>query len=266
SVETAAGMALVVTGAALARRHPRRARWPVVAAAAAVAAAAVLVSYSALGVAAGVLGGVVAHLALQRRWRAALAGAAAMAPAGMLGAALAWHRRSLPLHPEQERFFPSGFPAAGDGLHGLLRWLPDMWSGLVADPLGWRHPWWTLLLVAAGLVALAVRGRRQWAAVLGGVLVAATGAAALHGLPMAGRVALYLVPVTVLLAVAGLAGLGRAGTHLARRSRPRPAAAPAAAVVVLALTVAAGPPVREGIAEVTQPRVRDFGREALWNV
>lgn len=265
SVETAAGMALVVTGAALARRHRRRAWWPVPAAAA-VAVAAVLLSYSALVVLAGVVVGAVTHLALQRRWRTALAVAAAMAPAGLLGARLAWHRRSLPLHPEQERFFPTGFPAPGGGPRGVLRWLPEMWSGLVANPLGWNHPWWTLLLVAAGLVALTTGGRRRWAAILGGVLAAATGAAALHGLPMADRVALYLVPVILLLAVAGLAGLARACAHLARRCRLRHAAVPTAAAVALALTAAAGPPLGDGLAEVTHPRVRDFGREALWTV
>src|SRR5690606_28708314 len=142
----------------------------------------------------------------------------------------------------------------------------DMWSGLVAGPLGWRHPWWTLLLVAAGLVALTARGHRQWAAMLGGVLVAATGAAALHGLPMADRGALYLVPVIVLLIVAGLAGLARAGAHVARRCRLRHAAVPAAAAVVLALAAAAGPPVGDGLAEVAHPGVRDYGREALSTV
>src|SRR5690606_142929 len=66
--------------------------------------------------------------------------------------------------------------------------------------------------------------------------------------------------------VAGLAGLARAGTHVARRFRLGHAAAPAAAAVVLALAVAAGPPVTDGLTEVAQPRVRDFGREALWTV
>jgi hypothetical protein len=82
SVETAVGLALVVVGAALTRRDATAVRWPVLAADAAFAVVAVTLSCSALVVLAGVAGGVVVYLAAQRRWWAALAGVAVVAPAG----------------------------------------------------------------------------------------------------------------------------------------------------------------------------------------
>jgi hypothetical protein len=267
SVEAAVGLGLVVVGAALTRRDAAALRWPVLAAGASFAVVAVSLSYSALVVLAGVAGGVVAYLATQRRWSAALASVAVMAPAGLLGAGLVWRRRALPMHPDQDNFFPTGFPAPDGGAGAVLEWLPQMWSALAEDPLGWRNPWWTLLLVAAGLVALAARGHWRWAAILGGVLAAATAAAAVRGLPMAGRVGLYLVPVIVLLMVAGLAGVVQAVRQLARRQRLARRVWPAAAAaVVVTLAAMAGPPLQDGLAEVQDPRVRDWGREALWTV
>jgi hypothetical protein len=263
SVETVAGLGLVVVGAAVARRGVR---WPALTAGTACALVAVTLSYSALVVLGGVAAGVAGYLASQRRWAAALAGAAVFLPAGLLGAALIRHRRSLPMLPNQERFFETGFPAADGGVAGVLEWLPRMWSGLVEDPLGWRHAWWTLLLVAAGFVTLAARGRWQWVAILGGVLAAATGAAAVRGLPMASRVSLYLVPVIVLLIVAGLAGVVQAVRRLAQRGHARRAWPAVAGVAVVTLAVLAGPPVQDGLAEVRDPRVRDSGRDALWTI
>jgi hypothetical protein len=265
SVEAAVALGLVALGGTLTRRHATAVRWPVLAAGAGFALVAVTLSYSALVVLAGVGAGVVAYLALERRWWTAIASAAAIAPAGLLGAGLAWHRRSLPLIPNQERFFPTGFPARGGGVEAVLEWLPDMWSGLTDFPLSWRSPGWTLLLVVAGLVAFAARGRWQWVAIFGGVLVAAIGAAVAQGLPMAGRVSLYLVPVFVLLIVAALAGVVQAVRQLAGRLRlARPVWPVAAAAVVVALAVLAGPPFQAGLAEVRDPAIRDEGREALW--
>lgn len=266
SVETAVGLGLVVVGAALTRRDVAL-RWPMLAASGAFAVIAVTLSYSALVVLAGVTGGVVSYWATQRRWRAGLASMAAMAPAGLLGAGLVLLRRSLPMMPGQERVFPTGFPAPGGGARSVLEWLPQMWSGLAANPLGWRNPWWTLPLVAAGLLTLAARGRRRWAAIAGGVLAAATAAAAARGLPMAGRVGLYLVPVIVLLIVAGLAGVVQTVRQLGRRHRFAGRAWPAAAAAaVVTLAVMAGPPIQDGLAEVRDPSVRDHGREALWTI
>jgi hypothetical protein len=267
SVETAVGLGLVAVGGALTRRQAGAARWWVIAAGAGFALVAVALSYSALVVLAGVAAGVVTHLALQRRWRNALMSVLVVAPAALLGAGLVLHRQSLPLHPTQDRFFPTGFPASDGGVGAVLEWLPDMWTELTVYPLGWRSPWWTLLLVAAGLVAFAARGRWQWVAIFGGVLAAAAGAAAAGGLPLAGRVSLYLVPVFVLLIVAGLAGVVQAIRRLAQRHRLPGWVWPAAATaVVVALAVAAGPPIRDGLAEVRDPAVRDTGRAALSTV
>lgn len=266
SVETAVGLGLVVVGAALTRRDLAL-RWPVLAASGAFAGVAVTLSYSALVVLAGVTAAVVSYWAIRRRWRTGLVSVAAMVPAGLLGAGLVLLRRSLPMLPGQEGVFPTGFPVPGGGVRAVLEWLPQMWSGLAADPLGWRNPWWTLLLVAAGLVTLAARGSWRWAAILGGVLAAATAAAAVGGLPMAGRVSLYLVPVTVLLIVAGLAGVVQAVRQLGRRHRLARRAWPvAAAAAVVTLAMMAGPPIQDGLAEVRDPRVVDRGREALWTV
>jgi hypothetical protein len=66
-----------------------------------------------------------------------------------------------------------------------------------------------LLLVAGGFAALIARGRHHWAAMFAGVSAAAVAAAAVGGLPLADRVALYLVAPMILLVVAAVDGLAR---------------------------------------------------------
>jgi hypothetical protein len=271
AVEAAVALGLLALGDELVRRSGSgwRPRWWVLAAGALAAAMAVALSYTGLIVLAGVTAGLGAHLAGRRRWRALAALLLAAAPAALVGGGLAWFRLSLPLARGQDVVFATGMPARGSGPADVLVWLPRMWSGFVADPLRWHGPVWTLLLVLGGLVALVVRGRARWAAMFAGVLVAAVGAAAVRGYPLAERVALYLVAPVILLAVAGGDGLIRGLTRMLRGRRlraPAPVAVALAALALAGVALGAGPDLRAGLHEIVYPRNSDLSREALADV
>lgn len=279
AVEAAVALGLLLLGDELIRRDPERRpapasrrdpgwgagwRWPVLAAGTGLAAAGVTLSFSALIVLAGVTSGLAAILLARRRWPALAVLALVTAPAAALGGGLAWYRRSQPLAPNQDSYFPTGMPAPGGSAGEMLAWLPRAWDGFVTNPLAWRSGWWTLLLVVAGLLALLIRGRQHWAAMFAGVWGMAVVAAALRGYPLADRVALYLVAPVILLAVAGVDGAARGiGWLRCRVQLGAAATAGAAAVVVAGSGVVAGPTVGSGAAEILAPRDRDRGREAV---
>lgn len=249
---------------------------------------AVFVSYSALLVLAGVTAGLLGALALGRQWRAAVIAVAAAAPAALLGGYLVYRRMSFPFLSNQAGFFTTGLPPEGAGPVEVLRWLPDLWRGFVASPLRWAYPWLVLGLMLAGVVALVLRGRPLWAAMLVGVFGAAVGAAALGRLPMEDRVALYLVAPAAIAVAAAFDGAARALVRAVRYDRdgqPRAAgdAPPARAVqgvrrrvavaVALALLVAVPgmvlavrPAVVAAVDEVRHPRYRDVGRDVMRDV
>ncbi|QSB13394.1 hypothetical protein JQS43_17445 [Natronosporangium hydrolyticum] len=274
AVETAVALGLLLLGDELLRRDPQRRqgaeqengwRWPVLAAGAGLVAVAVTLSYSALIVLAGVTAGLAAIFAARRQWPAMAVLFLAAAPAAALGVGLAWYRRLYPLAPNQDTWFAHGMPVPGAGVGDVVAWLPQTWTGFVASPLGWRSGWWTLGLVAIGLVALLRRGRGHWAAMAAGVLAMAMVAAVLRGYPLADRVALYLVTPVILLVVAGVDGVARGVRWVARQIQlvPATAAGTAAAVVAAVAVVMPGPPVGDGVQQMLAPPDRDRGREVL---
>jgi hypothetical protein len=203
--------------------------------------------------------------------------AAAAIPGLLVGigqAALRWRHSFL---SNQHDFFPHGFAPEHAGPIGILRWLPDMWQGFVVSPLGWHYPVVALLLVVAGLASLVVRGRPLWAAMLGGVFVAAVGAGALRAFPVEGRVALYLVAPTAIAVAAAVDGVARViasalPTRRIGNSGPLPTAARFFAAAFLAVATAVGiqgvvrPAAADAYDEVTQPLYRDDGRDMLREV
>ncbi|HET8660323.1 MAG TPA: hypothetical protein VFM55_15155 [Micromonosporaceae bacterium] len=233
-----------------------------------VTTAAVSVSYSAVLVLAGAVGGLLLVFALGRRWRAMALTAAAAAPAALLGAEQVRRRMSQPFLRNQEAFFTTGLPPEGAGPAELLRWLPDMWRGFVASPLHWAYPWLVLGLALAGVVALVWQGRRLWAAVLVGVFGAAVGAAALGGLPVQDRVALYLVAPVAVAVAAALSAAVRALVQAVRGARRAVAVVLAVGLLVAApgMVLAARPAAAAAVAEVRNPHYRDVGRDVMREV
>jgi hypothetical protein len=228
-------------------------------------------SYSALVVLAGAAAGIGVLQAAQRRWRALAVTALAATPGLLVGVGQAAMRWRLGFMRGQHDFFPHGFPPQDAGPIDILRWLPEMWQGFVASPLGWRYPLVVLVLVVAGLACLAARGRPLWAAMLGGVFLAAIGAAAFRGFPFEGRVALYLIaPMAIAVAAAIAAAVDAvvAGVRQAGGRRMlRPALAALLAVVATAaLALAVRPSAVNAYHQVTQPRYRDDGRDMLREV
>jgi hypothetical protein len=143
-----------------------------------------------------------------------------------------------------------------------------MWTGFVTVTLQWRYPLLILILVLAGLVLLIRRGRALWAAMLGGVLLMAVLAAAARGLPLADRVATWLIAPTVLLVVAGLDGAARLLLLGAWWSRIGRAASVTlvALLAVVVLPVVATPAAEAAYRQARDPRIKDAGPAALADV
>jgi hypothetical protein len=233
----------------------------------AVVAMAVAGSYSALIVLTGATAGIVVVLGIQRRWRAAVLAMLAVAPGLSIGVLQVLRRRQFGFMRNQNGFFPHGFPPEGSGPGDLVRWLPDMWQGFVRSPLSWDRPWIALALVVAGLVLLLAGRRRVWGAVLAGVFLAAIAAAAVQGLPLEGRVALYLVAPVAIAVAAAFAG---AWTALLRSVRRPALPTLVAGVAAIAVGIGVGlvvPPAAVGsYRQVAHPRYRDDGRDMLREV
>jgi hypothetical protein len=265
AVEAAVALVLLLLAERVPEVDPTAGRWRPVAVWVAVTSVAVFVSLSAVLVLGGAVAGLLVVLLRAGRRRHAVTVALASVPAAAVSGLLIVRRLAYPLMPGQGDYFRDGTPPAHSGPGGVLAWLPRMWAGFVQGTLQWRFPGLVLLLVVLGLVALLVRGRAVWAAMLGGVFLAAVGAAALRGLPLADRVALYLVAPTVVLVSAGIDALARAALTLARAAptsagrRPGgPLRRPAAVLAALALVaVAAGQAVAVG------PAVEGTRRQAV---
>lgn len=229
---------------------------------------AVFVSLTAVLALAGAVAGAGLVSLLRRRWRDAVLLAVGSTPAAVFAGWLIHRRRQYPFMPGQADYFVGGTPPAGSGPVGILSWLPQMWTGFVTATLQWRFPLLILLLTLAGLVALIRRGRAVWAAMLGGVLLMAVLAAAARGLPLADRVAIWLIAPTVLLVVAGLDGAARLALLGGRSSRIG-RAVPVALVALLAvvvLPVLAAPAAEAAYRQARDPRVKDAGPAALAEV
>jgi hypothetical protein len=235
-------------------------------------------SYSSLVVLAGVAGGIGLLQAVRRRWSALGVTVLAVTPGLAVGGVQAWLRWRLGFMSGQQDFFPHGFPPEGAGPVEILRWLPELWQGLMTTALYWRHPLIAFVLVVGGLASLVIRRRPLWAAMIAGVFLAAVGAAALRGLPAEGRVALYLVaPIAIAVvaavdgAVRGVAGVVRAvvaRTPAANRLLPAARVLPAllAVAAVAGLAVVVQPATEGAYRQVEAPGYRDDGRDKLREV
>ncbi|MDQ7904170.1 hypothetical protein RB614_06490 [Phytohabitans sp. ZYX-F-186] len=273
STEAAAAMVLLLAMGLFVENDQRsadpRRRWLYAAALAATGLVVAPFSYSAIIVVAGATAGGVLVLLLSRRRGTALALGLAATPALAMGALLVWRRMQFTIPGNQYQIFPNGFPPEHAGPSDLVAWLPRMWSGFTDDPLGWHLPLVLLVLVIAGLVALVLRGKAIWAGLLGGLGLAALGAAALRAYPWEGRIAVYLLAPVLVAAAAGVDAAVRVAIHTVRALRSgdrrwRPVAALVAAALAIVMTgVAATPAFADGVDQVRQPRYRDPGRDIL---
>ena len=274
SVEAAA--ALVIIGAAgitgELSRQGRLTRWRGLWLSAAVLLACAA-SYSALIVVAGSLAGLIVVAAINKARREALWTLRVMLPGLVLSGALAALRMHVTFLSNQDSFFPNGLPPENAGLGEIIRWLPRMWQGLVANPLRWDSPWLVLVLCLVGLAAMVARGKAVWAAILVGVLGTAIGAAAVRGMPIEDRVALYLVGPMVIMVVAAFDGAIRALGRLNRRDDRVRRQGLGVAAVALALVVGLGgalmslrPAAVAAYDQVTEPLYRDNARDVMRDV
>ncbi|WP_173159466.1 hypothetical protein [Phytohabitans suffuscus] len=273
STEAAAAMVLLLAMGLFVESDQRtadpRRRWLHAAALAVTGLVVAPFSYSAVIVVAGATAGGVLVLLLTRRRGTALALGLAAVPALATGALMVWRRMQFTIPGNQYQIFPNGFPSENAGPLDLLAWLPRMWSGFADDPLGWHLPVVLLVLVIAGPVAMALRGKAIWAGLLGGLGVAALGAAALRAYPWEGRIAVYLLAPALVAAAAGIDAAVRVAGHTVRALRDgdrrwKPAAALAAAALAVVMAgVAATPSLASGADQVREPRYRDQGRDIL---
>ncbi|WP_173036325.1 hypothetical protein [Phytohabitans flavus] len=273
STEAAAAMVLLLAMGLFVEHDQRsadpRRRWLYAAALAATGLVVAPFSFSAIIVVAGATAGGVLVLLLSRRFGTALALGLAAIPALSVGALMVWRRMQYTIPGNQYSIFRTGFPPEHAGPSDLVAWLPRMWSGFATDPLGWHYPLVLLVLVIAGPVAMALRGKAIWAGLLGGLGVAALGAAALRAYPWEGRIAVYLLAPVLVAAAAGVDAAVRVAVHTVRSLRSgdrgwRPATALVAAAVAIVMTgVAATPSFADGADQVREPRYRDQGRDIL---
>ncbi|MDG4774646.1 hypothetical protein [Solwaraspora sp. WMMD792] len=280
AVESAIALAVLLLGdrylASVGSRQGRS-RWLIPVGWAAATGVAVFVSLTAVLALAGAVAGMTLLLALRRRWTDAAVLLAGSAPAVAFAGYLIHRRRRFPFMPGQSDYFADGTPPAGSGPVEILAWLPRMWSSFVTVTLDWRQPLLVLLLVVAGVAVLSWRRRSLWAAMLGGTLLVAVAAAAARGLPLADRVATWLIAPTVILVVAGLDGGVRlalhAGTGLTSRAGTGVRRAGRVVVASLALLLAAAvlpviahPAAVAAYRQVADPRMKDAGPAALADV
>jgi hypothetical protein len=252
----------------------QRPRWQHLTVFAGVALAVAPFSYPALLVLVGTVGAGGLYLLgrrdggpLRERGADALLFGIAALPGALVSAQLIRLRLRLPVTPDQYTYFYNGMPPAGSGLRGVLEWLPRMWDAYADDPIGWRWSIILLLALLAGLAAWVARGRTVWAAMILGVFVVALGAAAAGKYPLASRVALYLVGLTVVGAVAGVDGVVRLARHgLRTKSRRMLALVLPAVMLVPLVAYGAWPTVGNGLSEIAHPLYKDPVRDVLADV
>ncbi|ROO51916.1 hypothetical protein EDC02_6808 [Micromonospora sp. Llam0] len=278
AVESAVALAVLLLGdrylASVGSRRGRS-RWLTPVGWAAATLVAVFVSLTAVLALAAAVAGMTLLLALRRRWTDAVVLLAGSAPAVAFAGYLIHRRRRFPFMPGQADYFADGTPPAGSGPVEILAWLPRMWSSFVTVTLDWRQPLLVLLLAVAGVAVLIWRRRSLWAAMLGGTLLVAVAAAAARGLPLADRVATWLIAPTVILVVAGLDGgvrlALRAGAGLTSRVGTGWRAGQVVASLVLLLAAAVLPVIAHPAAvaayrQAIDPRMKDAGPAALTDV
>jgi hypothetical protein len=171
---------------------------------------AVAGSYTAVIAVTGAVAGLGVLLIAERRWRSLLRLGLAATPSLVLGAVeIGWRQHVGFGPPDLYAVFATGFPPAHASLWQILAWVPGGWSVFVANPLHWADPAVVALLVVAGLVALVVRDRAAWAAIIAGVLLVSLAAAGVRGYPFGDRVSIYLVAPVIIAVAAAVDGAVR---------------------------------------------------------
>ena len=164
-----------------------------------------------------------------------------------------------------------GYPPPGAGLGGDLTWLRSTSAHFTEGIAQFRWLWIVFLVGLWGLATL-VR-LRPWAALLLTlVLLAAIGAAVTGNYPLAHRLALYLLPVLLLLLTAGLADaaplLGsvrlEAGAVMSPvRALRRPWGMVSSGIVLVALALVTASSVTAGLDKLGHPDDITSGRQAI---
>jgi hypothetical protein len=150
-----------------------------------------------------------------------------------------------------------GYPPLKQTISGDLHWLgvavtrTELWLDI-------SRPFLALGLMACGLAVVALCGRRFQGLLLALPLAAAVGMAVTVHYPLAGRLALYLYPIVVMLLAAPLALSDRHRNPTARWWRST--AVVASAAVLIAVT---GPGVALGLDKAVHPDESASGRQAI---
>jgi len=202
---------------------------------------------------------VIAYRARDRlTWMPILAGCAVLGL--ILGAEWFLTLRQLAANEGLARYWQGfgGYPPASAGLVGDVGWL-----GRTADKFAWQVGHFAVsgLFVALALLGLATMFRLlPWPALLVLlVLLAAVGAAVTRHYPLAHRLALYLLPVLIILLTVPL-DLAARYHRWGPTGMWRPIAV---AGTVVALLITTGPTVSTGIAKLANPDDVTSGRQAL---
>lgn len=162
-------------------------------------------------------------------------------------------------------YWAEAFPPDGPlSLAGGWDWFTGRVTAVTANPVGFPHSWPLLVLVAGGLLVLAVRRPPVPLVLL--LPVAVVAAAGLAGsYPVSGRLALFVVPLVALVVAAPL-DLPRLAARIPRRAVRLPLVA---GTVLLALVATArladqiGPQLSTDRAQWVTPRVQEESRTVL---
>jgi hypothetical protein len=169
--------------------------------------------------------------------------------------------RQLAANQELEAYWQAygGYPPAHATVLGDLSWAAKAAGRFTQDFAQYAVPALTVALAIWGLATMA-RLHPWRAAVVLFVLLAAAAAAVTKHYPLAQRLALYLLPLVIVLLCAGLedASVAAGPRALPRRWRPV-----TTAVVAVALVVTTLPAVGAGISKLWHPDETTAGRQTL---
>lgn len=151
-----------------------------------------------------------------------------------------------------------GYPAAGATVGGELSWAVRA-GGAYVHFLHYALP--VVVLLSAGWGLATIARLRTWPAILLALIgLAAVGAAVTRHYPLAHRLALYLLPVLIVLMCAGLADGSRQTGAGRLPDRWRVVAVALTAVALLATTAAA---VGVGVSKLWRPDENAAGRQLI---
>lgn len=160
-------------------------------------------------------------------------------------------------------YWSAGYPPRPLGLHSTLGWLHGAVGSVLADPMALRVPDLAVALGVFGAVVLLVRHRGAAVGLLTAPLALAVLLAADHLYPLQQRLALYLLPLVVLLLAAALAFCPPVAARGRRARRARLAALLGAVAVVAGLLVVTGSGVARGVSVLGRPIDITAGRQAV---